>query len=156
MRAKSRRPEGCSTATMSLGWDNRTEVQPTRPRRTAPQRTSDESSCPAIQVAHTESLCDLECLTDSAPEGPVLEHLTAPLLRFRAPSATSPTSAALPCERTAAHGLSQTLDGLSTRRLACLVSCRRHPWDSKRLGVNHLNCAFSQSSKEAHAKSSPG
>jgi hypothetical protein len=52
-------------------------------------------------------------------------------------------------------GLSQTLGGLHIQRLACLVSCRHHLWDSKR-SVRHLNCAFSQSSIEAHAKRSPG
>jgi hypothetical protein len=85
-----------------------------------------------------------------------MENLTTPLMRFPVPSATSPTNATPSFERTTALSLSQTLDGLSIRRLACLVSCRRRPWDSKRVGESHLNCAESQSSKEAHAIRSPG
>lgn len=70
------------------------------------------------------------------------------------PSSDIILGSGLSCERAAVLSLSQTLDGLHVRGLACLVSCKRHPWDPKRKG-RHLNRASSQSSKESHAKRSP-
>jgi len=137
-----------------LGLPNRSPADPAPKDRTSEyERQVILTGYPSV---HTESPCDLACFADSAPEGPVMENLTTPLMRFRVPPATSPTNTAPSCEGATALSLSQTLDGLFVRKLACPVSCRRRPWDSKRVGVSHLNYIQSQSSKEAHAIRSPG
>jgi hypothetical protein len=75
-------------------------------------------------------------------------------LEVSRPSSDIILGSGLSRERASVLSLSQTLDGLHVRGLACLVSCKRHPWDPKRKG-RHLNYASSQSSKESHAKRSP-
>jgi hypothetical protein len=53
-----------------------------------------------------------------------------PLMRFGIPSTTSSSNAVSLAGASRPRSFS-TLDGLHTRRLTCLVSCRRRSWDSK-------------------------
>lgn len=92
------------------------------------------------------------CVAHGLDASVKLRAQRAPLMRFLFPSATSlcgsrvPMSLGLPSPVPSVLEFSRLLDGLFPTQLACLVSYRRHPWDSKNSMVS-LSLAQSRYSR---------